>query len=208
MSKKSVALLANRNNVKVMFWFVALVVMILLGGFATGALQRIRMRQLAVSNGFCYGFTSFSSLRMANIISLYALTMHYFAVFTLPIMLPPSFAPFALIKTFSTHSAFFGWTVFVISTPLSCFAFFSLAVFFRALTTTYFTPVGVAILLRTVFTELGKWFDFFAFGTSFGYALLSHFRLQYRRFWLEPVARYALAVGSSYYNGLQGGAKC
>lgn len=58
---------ANRNNIKPMFFFVAVPVMILLGVCgAVMALESISSRQFAIFNSVIYSFSCFTAFRMTN----------------------------------------------------------------------------------------------------------------------------------------------
>jgi len=204
---------AERNNIEPMFRCVAFPVMVMFCLVATGTFQAIGSRQLTTPDGIFYSPTSFNP---------FWVILGIFVAIHLPF--------FALIIAFSCKQGFyasritgcciliffgcsmsflcsFAHIAFPIKLPNS-FAFFCLHTIFYGLLGTV-----LAIRLKSVFgssilTKLRERFNFFAFGTSFRYDLLSHFRLLVRRFWLEPVAVHTTAVGSLYCTQIGGVVKC
>ncbi len=80
------------------------------------------------------------------------------------------------------------------------FSSFCLAIFFYFFQLTRFTNIKMSIFGSLMFVKFRKRFGLFANPTSFGYDLLRHYFLLYRKFCLEPTAIHAV-VGLSYYGG-------
>ena len=160
------AISTNRNNIKPMFWFITVPVMVLLCLCGTVmALQGIRTGQFADSDSLICAPSCFYVFGMPN-------TIMFVADF------PCDFAFFALCVGF-----------------LIGFALLSLSIRISArFTTTLETTFSIF-----AFVKFRKWFDFFAFGTSFGYNWFSHSLFLYKRLRLEPVVGHLPIAGSLYY---------
>lgn len=168
----------NRNYIKPMFRGVAFVMMVLRSLFATSTLQRINFRQFPFFNSFLNNLTSFTLLRMLQVISLHNLGTGYPAFFSLFMAFLSCFAFFTLAITF-----------------VPCFSFFGLAI----TVLTYFAIRRTTIFLGAILVKFRQGFDFFAFGTSFGYDLLRHNQLLNSWLCLEPYARSVRVSGSIYF---------
>lgn len=101
--------------------------------------------------------------------------------------------------------AFITLVIFFVSEKMRLLTFFSLRVFFCSNTLAYPAKILMAILCRSIFIEIRKGLNCFAITTFLGYDWFRHNRFLNKRLCLEPVARYTLAVGSSYYNNEMGG---
>ncbi len=151
----------HRNNIKPMFFFVAFMVMILLGGIGTVIAQlSIGTWQFTSFNGYHYGSFGFNIIRIANIETILFSAISGFAFIALLIALSGSFALFTLL------------IITVYNFPASL--------------ATHLEP----IFSVPVFVKFRNQKCLFASGTLFGYDLSSHFCLLVRRLWSEPVAAY------------------
>lgn len=112
------------------------------------------------------------------------------------------FIPFGMLdaKTFLDNSSG-GFAFFALGISLIyIFPFFALSINPLIYVLAYSAIASKAIFCRAIFVKFRKRFNLFAFPTSFCYDLLRHNRFLNKRLCLEPVARYALAVGLFYDN--------
>jgi len=167
---------AHRHNVQPVLFSIAFMVVVVLGLFATGTVQSIDSRQFTGIDSFLYGSSCVTSFSVSRIV----LFMSNFVSFVLPITFIAVFGFFASIIMAHIHFTFFCFIAFFLVFALASFTFRPITVSFAA-----------------VFVKISEWFNSFAFGTSFGYDLLSHNRFSSKRLCLEPVAAQT-AVGSSY----------
>lgn len=204
----------NRNNIKPMFWFIALVVMILFSLFTTQALQGIGARQFANCNSIIYGiccpsvnFTLLASpITLLSNIIFSAFSVFFFPNFTFFALLisslsSPAFSSFSITNSGLMINNFTFFTLVITKGGLSmhCFTTFCLTIFFDILQKANFAIAFVCVFFALVFVKFRQRLDLFAFGTSFRYDLLRHNQLHNSWLCLEPVAGYASAVGSPYY---------
>ena len=163
----------NRNNIKPVFWLIAVPVMVLLCRLrAVMTKQSIRAGQFASRNSVVCSSSSLSFFRIFNVIFLLSL---------------PAFF------TFLITSRFFSMHVF---------ALFCLSVFFHFCQLASFTTTKMAIFMAIVFVKIRKQFDLLATSASFRYSCLGHsrFSLNSERLCLEPNTRPILVSGSLCYN--------
>ena len=191
--KINVALYTNRNNVKPMFWRIALVVMIvfcLFGAFR--AFQSIGTRYFArdssISN-FVYSPYSFGefSLLISRISSL-----GHFPALSLKI---------SDMSATRSHLASFALAInFIV-----CFHFFLDGLITRHLNNrnARFTVVSVSILAALAFEKFRNRLGFFAFVTIFCYDLFEHCFLLDRKSCFGLITARTV-VGSFYNNSLFG----
>ena len=183
---------ANSNNIKQMFWFVAVPVMILLGGFRTiMAQQSIWAGQLAINNSLIYGLNGLLIFWMTNRKAPESI----FSFFAFSISFHCTFEFFCFAKSFLSNSAFIAFLIMFFCR----FTFFAPAIFFCTFQMAYFALASISILMFWMFVKFRKLFDLLAFRALFCLNCLSHNRLLYRRLRLEPVAVHTTAVGSLYY---------
>lgn len=203
------AFYTNRNDIQPVFLCIALMMVILFCLCrAEMAWKDIGSGQFTISNGMIhsgYRFTAFGMTRIilifvglaffaAKITFLTCLTFcalgitsfSFFAFFTLSIAISVSFAFFALPIALLRSFEFFGLMV-------------SFLILFVGLMSTYFAVALKPIFCGAGFAKFRKRFDFFAFATSFRHDFSSHFRLLYRRLWLEPIAPPIGVFGSFYF---------
>lgn len=110
-----------RNNIKVMFWFITVPMMVLLCEFrATMALQSFRSRQFVVLNGIINGIAGFNSFRKfssmfstftyCNFSSFFALIVmfkiYFFAIFAFALKSIFSGTIFVKLRNFFNFLAF------------------------------------------------------------------------------------------------------
>ncbi len=147
--------------------------MVMFGLFATRAFKTIGTRQFTSGNSMINGVACFPASWKTSLIIFYSMIDSCFAYFAL------------LISLFGR------------------FALFTLVMFSDIFSATYFTMILITTFPFGCFVKLRKQFYFLTFATFFGYGLFSHNQLLYSWLRLEPVARYALAVGSfnsNYYS--------
>lgn len=101
--------------------------------------------------------------------------------------------------SFLCRFAFFASSVLL----LGFFPFFSSLIFQMGHICAFLAIISISIYVGLVFVIITKRPNFFAFGTSFRYDFFSHFNLQYRLSWLEPVSGHIPASGSLYYTILK-----
>ena len=204
------AFYTNRNNIKPMVGRITFVVVILFCWiWAVMALQGIDFRQLTVFNSFNNSVMSFTLLRMMQMKLLYGIGTDSLKFFCLLVTFYGGLVFFSLAMTLMSCFAFFALVI----TSLYIFAFlalhikfsrslifFSLCMLIHAISTTYFAIILMTIFVGATIMKFRKWFDCFAFGTFFGYDLLSHNRLLIRRLRLEPYARPVRVSGLLYSN--------
>jgi len=152
----------DRHNIKAMFRFITLIVMILfcLGGTVV-ARHSISARQFPCLYSMIYDISCLASFRMTStvtfIISLaffgLAITRHCFAKYCL-----------ALFSGAVTKNSF----------TRCCFTFFSLKIFFVIFQFADFTLRTIAIFFSTMFEKFRKRFDLFAVSTSFCLSLFRY----------------------------------
>lgn len=172
----------NRNHIEPMLWGIT-GMMILLGGlWAIMTKFSIGTRQFAGSNSVIYGIISFSLFRMSNAETFIT-----------------SFPFFALMIALCSCLAFFRFKVTNYAFTVYFFATFCLMVLPLARPTINLK----SIIFYPVFVKFRSWFDFLAFRATFRYDFGSHNQLLRSWLRLELVARYALAVSSSYYRGVK-----
>lgn len=177
----------NRNNIKVVFWFIAFVMVVVFCLLATGTLQSIRMGQFAASNSNNYSVSCLSAFWKTIVIFDISLSLAIFAYL-------------ALLISLNGNSSSFSLVIFCGRLYVAFSALFSLLVCFVAPITANLALITISIFSTMVFGKFRNRFDLLASTTSFGYDLLSHFRLLNRRFWLEPYARPVRVSGSLYFN--------
>jgi len=196
LSRKSpMTFWANRNYIQQVLWCIAVPMMILVCWmFSIMAFQGIRPRQLAGSNCLSYGLLCFNLFGKFQVILLVATPMGGLALFFLLV---------AFIKRSVNRLALFGLSIMFLVVFMINFAFRGFAVFFTILHSAYFAIAGMAVFLRAVFMKFRKRFNFLASRTFFWYGCFRHLLLLVRSKCLEPVARYALVVGSSNYTYLR-----
>ena len=195
-------ILANRNNVKPVFWFIAGMVVLFCLCWAIVALQSFNTRHFAPTNSMINGSFSFAGFRVLK-------TPLFMVGFPFP-------ATIILLKSFQADSStFFGFTVFFITFAfcgpalfaaeivfLDSFAFFSFTIFFTTFAVYGLTFLCLRILshrsLIARFTcmtkpifrgfvpvKLRKGFKLFAFGTWLRYNWFRHNRFSIKRLCFE-----------------------
>jgi len=178
------AIYANGDNVKPVLRCVAKMMMVLFCLFTARALQRIRAGQFASFNSVSQSITSLTIFRMAKKVALRVAITGGFALWAMLVTLFYNFAVWTLSVMFCSRLAFF------------CIIF---VILFDTFQVANFAIILAFIFCSVVLIKLRERFRLFAHSTGFHYNFSSHFRLLNRRFWLEPVAGHAPAVGSSYY---------
>lgn len=185
---------ANRHNIEPMLRCIALLMMILLGGFrAVVTEQGIWPGQSTGFDGVKDRFTSFNLFRMSNVKSICSNGMDFSAFFALLVTFYLGLTLFALLITFFLSLTFFTLGIALLTSLTS----FCLVIFFEILREAGFAIISEPISVGRRFVKFRDWFDFFASATSFRYDFGSHFR-SFQRLWLEPIAAYTV-VGSSYF---------
>ena len=165
-------IITHRNNVKPMFFLVSLMMVIFFCGVTTRALQRAGFKQLFGSNQLFYFFSSLYPIWMLVPIFFTCSSVNIIAFFCLVI-----------------SSDFFSMVFFA---PIS----FAIQFFVNRTTRFAYIPMFVFKPIK-----IRNGFNMIAVRTCFCYNRLRHNRFLNKRFCLEPVARYPLAVGLSYYRG-------
>ena len=173
----------NRNNIKPMLRLIVGVMILFCLCGTIIALQSINSGQFASLYSITHCTFSFFSIGILQVVMFMGSNLNSYALFALFILFLIGFELFT----------------FLLITFLSSFAVFCLLVFFAIFQPANFAIISIAVFIIGLLVKFRKKFCFFANSASFRYDLLSHFRLLNRRLWLEPIARYALAVGSSYY---------
>lgn len=147
----------NRNNIEIMFGFIASMVMILLSLFwAASTFEFSRWQQFANSNSIFYGVMSNYTFWMANSIIPYISPANYFAIFALFVL---------FIILLEVYLPLFALVVF----SFSCFAFFSFIISAIKNYMAFFTITSMAIFLGFVFIKITQRLDLFAFRADFGH---------------------------------------
>lgn len=176
----------NGNDVKPVFWRIAVPMMIFFGGLWTiMALQRIGMGQFTISDSIINGINCLSAVGMVDVVSL---IIFLFACSTLIALAVSVFCCFP----------FFGFAMFSLCNHINRFTFFGCEIMRMICRNTQLAIRIMTIFFTRIFMKLHKRFDFFAFGTSFRYDLLSHNRLLVRRLRLEPSIEPISMSGSLY----------
>lgn len=168
------------HNIEPMVGRVAVPMMILLRRlWAVMTQSSIRAGQFAITDCVIYGARSLKLIWMTSIETFHFCFVNYFA---------------------------FGcFLIFLNSFAINNFAFFGFLVIIRGYYMAKFTFTLMSIFFCFTFVKFRNWFDCFAFWTSFRYDFISHFRLLYRRFWLEPNAQPICVSGSFYFIQTQSG---
>lgn len=163
----------QRNNIKVVGFIIAIMVMIVIGLFrATYTLKILRRLHLATFNSARNNRIRLSFIRIVMLIFAYCLCMHEFAALALPVKLRQLFAMLGSSVFMSIQSsllfAFFCLGVlflilFLIGTVSFSLLIWLCAYFTDARITTWTTPVFVKVrktlhlfAMRACFTCLGK----------------------------------------------------
>lgn len=190
----------NRNYVKPVFGGVPLVMMVLLGWFATGALQGIGTGQLTCCNGIIDGLNRFGSTWVSGPILPYGFTIGGFFCLTLLIGLAlGSLEPFAMVNPVSFF-AFLAGTIFMFGFTTNCFAFMGFGILLAFFQMALFAMIFITIVVSFRFVKFRKRFRFFASSAGFCYGLLRHNQFLTNWLCLELVARPILVPSSLYYS--------
>lgn len=170
-------LLANRNNIEPMLWFIAVPMMVLLRRFrAIIALQSIGMGQLSNTNCATHSTFGFKTIWVSDIKSFSGCSSYGFAFI-------------CFVIRFISCFALFSFEIFSQSFAISCFTLFALLIPFS----------GSFPLFSFKIPFLGCIFVIFAFGTPFRYDFSSHNQLLSSWLRLEPQSRPMRLCGSLNY---------
>jgi hypothetical protein len=157
---KDMTLAANRKDIKLVFYGIAVWVVVNFGGIATGTLQRVWPRQFATTNSKIYYFMRVKFLRVfVTVLALISLII------------------IALVP-------------FTAGPAVRLFAFFSLAIILNHPSFANLTVNRISICAVSVFMKFRKLLDFFAFRTSLCYDWIRHLLLLVRSKCLGPVAAH------------------
>lgn len=178
----------NRYDIKPIFRFVTVPVMILLG----------RLWAVMAKESINFGQFTFLSCSTHSIFCLFTIWISLIIAFMSSIS--NSFAFFALLVLFLIDLEML--TILLVSF-LSSLASRCSFIFFAIFQPTDFTRIFMAILINTLFVVFSKWLDFLALGTSFRYDFSSHNQLPCSWLRLEPITAHTVP-GSSYYTAGRG----
>lgn len=155
-------------NVKMMFWCITFIMMILFGLFSTiTTFEQIGLQQFTCDNGTSNCISCRIPIRMSHYIFFGGTATYYFALFALMIMI--------LNVTFSFRIAF--------------------APFIIVYLVTLFAITSITTRAVIAFVKFRERFNLFATRTSFCYDFVSHIR-SFQRLWSEPVVPTIGITGS------------
>lgn len=165
---------ADRNNIKPVFFFVTVPVVVLFGWMITiMAFEVFSFWYFPISDSVADSTACLVALRKTATVFFISTAVYYF--------------------TFRTFIIIFA----------CCFAFFAFPIQYFVRFSTRCALRTKPVFSISVFAKFRNKFDLFAMATSLCYDLLSHNCLLYRRLRLESVSRPILVSGSFYYSNEQ-----
>lgn len=202
--KGLMAYFAYRNDIKMMFGGITQMVMVMFCGISTFTKQYVDRGNIACRYRIANNASSFTPFRKFFVVFFYlllaffALSVFFNRCFVIDcfLILVATFYIFPIVFVL-VFQLFVMGTFNIVFIPICKLFGFSVSVIIRIVAR--FAIILKPIFVVLVFAEVINRFCLFAFTTYFSYSNVSHFRFLNKRFWLEPVARYLLAVGSFYY---------